>query len=255
MIGRIAATALVAVGLTACASTPGSTRTYSGEVRAGERWTTAFEVSGVLQEHAAAVGEDVEAGRVLARLAPEPFDARLEKAETALRSAQARWTRVTEEIDPEQLRVYSPSITTSLDLGPMRIAVLEAEMGLGTADTELRHARWASAAAEVVAPRAGRVARWFVPEGATLEAGVPVALMEDATATEVVVRVPSEVAAGLRRGQRAEVVQEVGKHRFHAAVRRIGATAKPAADVEVILDITERAQPGRGAVGVLFDPG
>lgn len=210
-------------------------------------------MSGVLGEHAVAIGEEVGTGRVLARLDATPFDAGLEKAEAAWRTARARWTRVTEDIDPDQLRVFSPSITTSLDLGPMRVAVLEAEMGMGTAETELRRARWASAATEIVAPRAGRVARWFFPEGAAVTAGVPVVEMEDAEAAEVVVRVPAAVADGLRRGQRAEVVESAGHRRFDAAVRGIGSNGASGADVNVVVDIIERARPGRDAtVGVIF---
>lgn len=232
--------------LTAVAAAAPPDRTWPAELRAAERWELAFDVGGVLLEPLAAVGESIGQGQVVARLNPEPFDARLARVQQAMNAAQARWVQVTESIDPEQLRVYSPSITTSLDLGPMRIAVLEAEMGVGTAATELRYARWARAATQLVSPQAGRVTRWLVAPGAVVTPGAAVVQLEDDNTAEVVAMIPSGVAAGLRRGRRAEILVNGGAGHYQAIVQSVVVGA--VGNAEVVLRVTERARPPRGAV-------
>lgn len=238
---------LLAIGaLTAVAAAASPDRTWPAELRAAERWELAFDVGGVLLEPLAAVGESIGQGQVVARLDPEPFDARLARAQQAMTAAQARWVQVTESIDPEQLRVYSPSITTSLDLGPMRIAVLEAEMGIGTAATELRYARWARAATQLVNPRPGRVTRWLALPGSVVAANQPMVQLEDDSTAEVIARIPSSVAAGLRRGRRAEILVTGGMGHYQATVQSVA--ARGARDTEIVLRIIEKARPPRGAV-------
>lgn len=243
----IRALPMLAIGaLTACAVAAPADRTWPAELRAGERWELAFDVAGVLLEPLAAPGEGVGQGQIVARLDPEAFDARLFRAQQAMAAAQARWVRVTESIDPEQLRVYSPSITTSLDLGPMRIAVLEAEMGVGTAATELRYARWSRTAAQLVNPRPGRVTRWLAMPGAAVAAGEAVVQFEDDSTAEVVARIPSSVAASVRRGRRAEILVAGGPGHYQAIVQSVAASG--AGDAEIVLRIIERARPPRDAV-------
>lgn len=233
--------ALWVAALAACATVPPTEPTWPAELRASERWELAFDVAGVLLEPPVASGESIGQGQVVARLSPDPFDERLELAQQAMAAAQARWLRVTESIDPAQLRVYSPSITTTLDLGPMRVAVLEAEIGVGTAATELRHARWARAAADLASPRPGRVTRWLVPSGGSVRAGQPVVQLEDDTTAEVVARIPYPAVVGLRRGRRAEVLQ--GPRSYQAVVREVAPWLLGDTETQVILGIVERARP------------
>lgn len=233
---------LTALSLLASAEVPLVARSYPGELRSGDRWTVAFDVGGVVGELAVRVGEDVTPGRVLARLDPGPFDARVAEAEARHGSAQAHWTHVTETIDPVQLRAYSPSITTDLDLGPLRVAVLEAELGVGTAGTELRHARWARSAADVAANRPGRVVRWLVAEGGAVAAGQAVVVLEDRSAPEVVVRVSRTMAGRLRRGQRAEIVSGNGE-RFDGYIRSIARAEPPGNGSLVTVGFRERRRP------------
>lgn len=237
--------ALAVVALAACVATPAMERTWPAGLRAAERWELAFEVGGVLVEAVASEGESIGQGQIVARLDSAPFDARLGRAQQALAAAQARWVRVTETIDRAQLRVYSPSITTTLDLGPMRIAVLEAEIGVGTADTELRHARWMRSAADLASPRPGRVARWLVAPGGPVAPGQPIVQLEDDSAAEVVARIAPEIAVGLRRGYRAEVLQ--GPRSYQAIVQTVAAAPADGTGVQVILGIVERARPSPDA--------
>lgn len=238
--------ALVIVALTGCAAAPSAERTWPAELRAAERWDLAFEVGGVLLDPPVGAQESIGQGQVVARLNPEPFDARLARAQQAMAAAQTRWVQVTESIDPEQLRVYSPSITTTLDLGPMRVAVLEAEIGVGTAATELRHARWSRAATELVSPRPGRVTRWLVASGEAVTVGQPVVQLQDDSTAEVVARVAPAVAAGLRRGDRAEVLQ--GDRSYQAIVQDIVVAASKGDAAQVVLGIVERARPSAGGI-------
>lgn len=227
--------------LAACAAVPPAEPTWPAELRAAERWELAFDVAGVLLEPPVMAGASIGQGQVIARLSPAPLDERLAHAQQAMASAQARWLRVTENIDPAQLRVYSPSITTTLDLGPMRMAVLEAEIGVGTAATELRHARWARAAADLASPRPGRVTRWLVPAGGSVRAGQAVVQLEDDTTAEVVARIPYTAAIGLRRGQRAEVLQ--GPRSYQAVVQEVAPLLPGDSRTPVVLSIVERARP------------
>lgn len=243
----IRALLMLAIGaLTVVAAAASPDRTWPAELRAAGRWELAFDVGGVLLEPLAAVGESIGQGQVVARLNPEPFDARLARAQQAMTIAQARWVQVTESIDPEQLRVYSPSITTSLDLGPMRIAVLEAEMGVGTAATELRYARWSHAATQLVSPQSGRVTRWLVAPGTAVAAGAAIVQLEDNSTAEVVTRIPLAVAASVRRGRRAEILVDGRRGHYQAIVQSVGVGG--ARDAEVVLRIIERARPPRDAV-------
>lgn len=126
--------------------TPGATIGAAPHLRAqGEvvpvRWIEiGFASSGILVEVAAAPGQTVQAGDLLARLDPEPLNNRLRAAQASLEVAAAQLEKLT----------AGPS-ETELALGQLEIAQAEAELNQLTAgppSSELATARGAVQAAE-----------------------------------------------------------------------------------------------------------
>jgi multidrug resistance efflux pump len=82
--------------------------------------------------------------------------------------------------------------------------------------------------------------------GSVVAANQPVVQLEDDSSAEVIAQIPSSVAAGLRRGRRAEILVAGGTGHFQAAVQSVAAAGTR--NTEIVLRIIERARPPRDAV-------
>jgi len=203
---------MLAVALLAgCALRGASDSAVEAEVVPGVRWTLSFPVAGTLVSQRVAAGGRAAEGDPLAVLDPAPFEARVLDRSAALQAAEQR--RVAGYMDPEALRTMLPSVVAPERFDALRVAVLQAELGVATAGLELRRAVLDNRAAVLRAPAAVQLRRWFAIEGAWLAAGAPVAEVVDASTVRVVMR----AAPGWRPGTRVVAARADGT-RLHGWV-------------------------------------
>lgn len=173
---------------------------FSGIVRATQRATLTFQVSGTLSERSVELGQKVKAGEVLARVynpALEPARdsalARLDELQTQHRQAEREWQRssqlhergVVSEQTLEQLAARRDALAASV--ATARAALAEATRLLD--ESILR------------APFSGRVEALLVEPDEFVAAGQPVIRLSSPDGREVEVRVPAYLLDHVALGQ------------------------------------------------------
>lgn len=166
------------------------------EVVPGALWTLAFPVDGTLVSQALEPGERAAADQVLAVLDPVPFEARVSDRTAALEAAERR--RVEGYMDPDAMRAMLPSVVAPERFDALRVAVLQAELGVATAGLELRRALLDNHAAALRAPGAVEVRHWRAAPGERVLAGTPVVEVADVSSVRVVMRAAPSWRAGTR---------------------------------------------------------
>nr|CDQ34454.1 Efflux pump periplasmic linker BepF [Virgibacillus halodenitrificans] len=138
--------------------------TFTGRVAAPQTVQVRPRVSGYIDEVAFEEGELVEAGDLLFRIDPRPYEARVQAAKASL--AQARSQRQLAEVEAERARTLVGRQAISQEQHDQRQAAAlnaraqeaEAEAALTSAELELQYTR-------VTAPVAGRTGRAMVTKG------------------------------------------------------------------------------------------
>lgn len=138
--------------------------TFTGRVAAPQTVQVRPRVSGYIDEVAFEEGELVEAGDLLFRIDPRPYEARVQAAKASL--AQARSQRQLAEVEAERARTLVGRQAISREQHDQRQAAAlnaraqeaEAEATLTSAELELQYTR-------VTAPVAGRTGRAMVTKG------------------------------------------------------------------------------------------
>lgn len=177
---------------------------FAGIVRASQRATLTFQLSGVLKERAVELGQTVESGDVLARIynpALEPAEdsarARLAELDTSYQQARREWQRssslhergVVSKQSLEQLAARRDGLKASVDTA--RAALAEASRMLD--ENTLK------------APFAGRVEALLVERDEFVAAGQPVMRLSSPKGREVEVRVPVYLLGQVSLGQNLPV--------------------------------------------------
>jgi len=163
---------------------------FSGIVRATQRATLTFQISGTLKERTVELGQRVQAGEALARVynpalepARDSARARLDELTTQYQQAKREWERssqlhergVVSEQTLEQLAARRDSLSASV--ATARAALAEASQMLE--ESTLR------------APFSGRVEALLVEQDEFVAAGQPVMRLSSPEGREVEVRVPA----------------------------------------------------------------
>ena len=177
---------------------------FAGIVRASQRATLTFQLSGVLKERAVELGQTVAAGDVLARIynpalepAADSARARLAELNTNYQQARREWQRssslrkrgVVSEQALEQIGARRDGLSASVDTA--RAALAEATQMLE--ENTLK------------APFAGRVEALLVERDEFVAAGQPVIRLSSPKGREVEVRVPVYLLGQVSLGQNLPV--------------------------------------------------
>jgi len=200
----------------------GATLEYSGTIAASQRSDMGFEVPGRVTEFLVSAGENVEEGRVLARLDPEDYQAELDKAVANRNAADADLSRYQQAFDENAV--------TQQDLDV-------AKRNLDVAEANLRSARKAVSDTELKAPFAGVVAQKLVNDFANVQAKEPILVLEDESSLEIDVNVPERDWAQAKpnisleeRSARADPrvrITAIPDRVFPAQAKEIDTTADP----------------------------
>lgn len=199
---------LRSVRLLEASQTQPAARTFFGRIVPRETAALSFEVGGRLVELAAREGAPVNAGTIVARLDPEPFERAVERAELTLAQAE---------------RDAARAATLAERNVAADVAAEDAATGRDLAEVGLRDARAALEDATLTAPFDGLVAERLAAEFTNVEPGMPVLALHDLSEVRVEIEVPERVL--LRAG-------DVGALAFRGALPAGGATDLTLAEFE-----------------------
>ncbi|QSP94995.1 efflux RND transporter periplasmic adaptor subunit [Marinobacter salinisoli] len=177
---------------------------FSGIVRATQRATLTFQVSGRLSERSVELGQLVAAGDVLARvynpaLAPARDSARARLAElnTQYEQAQREWLRSN--------RLHERGVVSEQSLEQLAARRDGLKASVATARAALAEATQLLDESTLRAPFAGRVEALLVEPDEFVAAGQPVMRLSSPEGREVEVRVPAYLLGHVELGQALSV--------------------------------------------------
>jgi RND family efflux transporter MFP subunit len=159
-------------------------RKLPGRVRADRRVDLAFEVPGLLIEMLVRKGEEVEEGRLLARLDPRDYQNDLDSATAELDRARAHRERIQVAADKNAVSKQTLSdAIAAFEVAEANVTIKEKALS----DTYLS-ARFS-----------GVIANRFVENFENIRAKQPILSLQDVTSVEIEVNVPESLVALSRR--------------------------------------------------------
>lgn len=153
-------------------------RTFFGLIAARETSTLSFEVGGRLVSLDAGEGRRRDAGEIVARLDPDPFERAVERAELALARAE---------------RNYQRAVRLAASDAASEVRAEDALTARNLADVELRDAREALSDTVLRMPFDGIVAARQAAQFTNVAAGEPILLLHDMSEVHVEIDVPERV--------------------------------------------------------------
>ena len=173
---------------------------FSGIIRATQRATLTFQVSGTLRERAVELGQEVAAGDVLARVynpalepARDSAQARLDELNTQYDQAKREWERSS--------RLHERGVVSEQNLEQIAARRDGLKASVATARAALAEASRLLAESVLKAPFAGRVEALLVERDEFVAAGQPVMRLSSPDGREVEVRVPAYMLGHVTLGQ------------------------------------------------------
>lgn len=195
-----AATVSVRVAPVTAGETVEAPLRFAGVVRAVQRATLTFQVSGTLRERPVELGQSVNPGQLLARLynpalqpARDSAAARLRELETRFDQAQREWQRAS--------RLHERGVVSEQELEQLAARRDALRAGMATAEAELAEASRLLEESVLRAPFAGQVEALPVEPDEFVSAGQPVVRLASPSGLEVEVRLPAYLLDRVAPGQ------------------------------------------------------
>jgi membrane fusion protein, multidrug efflux system len=225
--------------------------TFSGSIQARTQADLAFRVGGKVVLRPVEVGDHVRAGQVLAQLDPADLQLSQEAAEAALQAAEADAANAkADQSRYDALGRNSPAYLPS-EYDKRVAANRMAAARLAQAVRQVSLARDQRAYGALTADADGVVTALPVQVGQVVTAGQTVATLAHTAETEVVVDVPENRLAEIRRTPDVTLsLWAAPKQILHGRVREIGALADPASRTFAVRVSVLDAPPGLMALGM-----
>ena len=177
---------------------------FSGIVRASQRATLTFQLSGTLKERRVELGQTVNVGDVLASVynpalepARDSAAARLDELKTQYDQAQREWERSS--------RLHQRGVVSEQNLEQIAARRDSLRASMATAQASLAEASRLLEESVLKAPFAGQVEALLVERDEFVAAGQPVVRLSSPLGREVEVRVPAHLLGHVRLGQELPV--------------------------------------------------
>lgn len=187
---------------------------FSGIVRASQRATLTFQVSGTLKERRVELGQRVKAGDVLARvyspsLAParDSAMAKLDELMTQHEQAKREWERSS--------RLHKRGVVSEQGLEQIAARRDSLKASVATAEAALAEASRMLEESTLHAPFAGRVEALLVEQDEFVTAGQPVMRLSSPQGREVEIRVPAYMLRHVELSQELPVWSVQDRTRPH----------------------------------------
>ena len=235
--------------------------TYVAETRPRSDVRLAAEVSGVVEEVNADLGDRVEAGQLLARIRGRTFGQAVREAEASVAHAEAAILRASVDLElaekerdrAQNLHARGALTRAELDGIEGRYSGAQAALALAEADAQQRRARLERARIDmantrVLAPFAGFVAERLVDPGALVSPGAQLFRVVDSESVVVRFAAPESDVARLQVGQEVSVDFDAGGiPRSSGRINRISPVVDPktrTTPVEIVIEAGDRIRPG-----------
>jgi RND family efflux transporter MFP subunit len=183
-----------------------------------------FTIGGRVDERPVDIGDEVEAGQVLARLDPRPLENQLKAAQASVREVRAHLGRAYRD----RRRTYDLSkaeVTSSAQLDEATSSVRALRAGRLQASAQLDEAKRMLEEATMRAPFAGTVSEVLIEPGEFATPGRPVIILSGGGGLEVEVEVPESEIHHIERGSSVEVdFPLAGKEGIEGSVKQVGRT-------------------------------
>jgi len=173
---------------------------FSGIIRAAQRATLTFQVSGTLRERSVELGQEVAEGDVLARVynpalepARDSARARLDELNTQYDQSKREWERSN--------RLHERGVVSEQNLEQIAARRDGLKASVATAQASLAEASRLLEESVLKAPFAGRVEALLVERDEFVAAGQPVMRLSSPKGREVEVRVPAYMLNHVTLGQ------------------------------------------------------
>lgn len=163
---------------------------FSGIVRATQRATLTFQVSGTLKERAVELGQRVAAGDLLARVYNPALAPARDSARAKLQELNTRYEQAKREWDRSS-RLHERGVVSEQSLEQIAARRDSLRASVATAEAALAEATQLLDESALRAPFAGRVEAVLVEPDEFVAAGQPVMRLSSPQGREVEVRVPA----------------------------------------------------------------
>ena len=227
----------------------GQLRKFPGTVEPADNSSLSFEVSGLVREIRANLGDKFEKGQVLAVLDKQPFELNVESARASLSRAQAQFEEKGTAYDREQrIQAQDAGATTQRAVDQARAAFEGNRQNVSFSRAQLDLARRDLQNTELRAPFEGVVSARHVEAFEEVHRGKPVFDVFVEGAMEATVSIPENMIGEVYIGLKGEVrLPNRADAVYQAVVSEVGSAATSANAFPVkatITDADEEVRPG-----------
>ncbi|MEX2473712.1 efflux RND transporter periplasmic adaptor subunit [Marinobacter sp.] len=173
---------------------------FSGIIRATQRATLTFQVSGTLREQAIELGQKVAAGDVLARVYNPALEPARDSAQARLDELNTQYDQASREWDRSS-RLHERGVVSEQNLEQIAARRDGLKASVATARASLAEASRLLDESVLKAPFSGRVEALLVERDEFVAAGEPVMRLSSPNGREVEVRVPAYMLSHVTLGQ------------------------------------------------------
>lgn len=230
----------------------GFTRSYSGVVEPVDKSSLSFEVSGNVLEVLVDVGDEIEAGQVVATLDPQTFELDVTAAVANLRRARAQLTEKEAEYQRyKSVFEESPGAVSKSSVDQAEAAYKSARENVSVAASQLNLAKRDFEKTKLVAPFDAVIAKRHVEPFFEINRGDPIFDVFAEGEMRVATMIPETDIEGLFQGQSADITFPANPGQaYRGIVSEIGRLAGTANAFPVnvgILTRDNRLRPGMTA--------
>lgn len=230
----------------------GQMRKFPGTVEPVDSSSLSFEVSGLVLEIRANVGDRFEKGQVLAVLDKQPFELEVESARAYLSRAEAQFEEKESAYDRERrIQAQDAGATTQRAVDQARAAYESTRQNVTYSRAQLDLARRDVQNTELRAPVGGVVSVRHVEAFEEVSRGQPVFDVFVEGAMEASVSIPENMIGEVRLGLEGEVrLSNRADAVYQAVVSEVGSAATSANAFPVkatITEVDEQVRPGMTA--------
>jgi len=200
---------------------------FSGEVRARHESNLGFRVSGKVISRSVDIGDPVRTGMVLAQIDATDYEHARDSLAAQLGAARAEHNFARDELERHR-ELAEQKLISPAELDRRETAVQVAAGRLRSLESQLAQATNQLGYARLVADRDGVVTAVSVEAGQVVAAGSPVITVARQSEREILIRLPEQNLADIRKGQ-VLAVSFVARpaERVEGRVREISPVADP----------------------------
>jgi RND family efflux transporter MFP subunit len=227
-------------------------RTFSGVAQAVVESKLSFKVAGTIKRIAVDVGDQIEAGQLIAELDDADFSLQVQEAEASLAQAQAQERNASASY--ERVRnLYANRNASKQDLDQARSAYESAVAMVESMEKRLELARRRLGYAQLKAPVGGSIASSRVEINENVQAGQTIVLLTSGSDIEVKVGIPEVLITGVEEGSAVTVtIDALPGREFSGRVTEVGvATTEMATTYPVTVRLDRSDQDIRSGMAAM----